>query len=84
MSKTKLEKLITDTDVALMESEVSNYHLRIFRQVIKQLKRYAAGNKVTKFSFDFGLEFLETLSRHYEKTTVCQNMRTVRFYLKYC
>ena len=67
MSSTKLENLVEDTGNALANAGASEYHLRIFRRVTKQLMIYANKHGITSFTLDFGIKFLEHHYSFHEK-----------------
>ncbi|MCM1524132.1 MAG: site-specific integrase [Ruminococcus sp.] len=59
MEKTSLEQLIEDTRTVLERNGASEYHLKVFKKVTRQLLLYAEANGIKEYSQELGLEFLE-------------------------
>ncbi len=79
MERLKLRELIDKTAEALKDVHATEYHLRVFRRVTKQLLIYAKACKVDSFSMDFGLKFLDD---HYSMSQWNQGKRPVYIYVR--
>ena len=57
-----MKELINKAKNDLADSGTNKHYQQMFKRVCKQLLIYADNKKITSFSVDFGLEFLE---KHY-------------------
>lgn len=80
MEKISLEQLINNTRTALERNGASEYHLKVFKTVTRQLLQYSKANGIREYSQNLGLEFLE---KHYHMSDKCAENKFSAIYL-YC